>query len=107
MAFLPILLINLIIFIIVLGFFTITGAILIIISIILKQNQLSKRKKAEAEGNFGYVISKKYLIPLVIGIICLVPLILFLGAVIWNFVSSAIPFNTILGQNGTMIMTIM
>jgi hypothetical protein len=89
MAFMGIFMMWLVIFLVIIGFFTFVGAVLVIVSIAMSARQ-KKLAMVNSMNGMPYVPSKKYMIPRVIGILCFLPLVGTILLIVYSVVSTKI-----------------
>ena len=99
MAFMGIFLINLIIFLIVIGTVTTIAIALFIVSVVLKKRQMILKKKAEEVGNYDYKIKKTYLVCRILGFVFSVPIVAFVGLILYAVISDYAESKTSLSKN--------
>lgn len=99
MAFMGILLVNLIIILFIVGTATTVAIALFIAAAVLKKRQMTKKKQAEESGNYNYKVKKTYLLCRVLGGVFSVPLIALVGIILYAVISTAIESKTSLSQN--------
>lgn len=99
MAFMGIILMYLVVILVIVGVATFTGIILLIISAVMKKRQLKKKKNAEMAGDYNYRVKKIYIIPKVLGFICMIPLLLCIVLYVYVSISGSIRAKTSLSYN--------
>ena len=105
MAFLGIFLMNLIIFLIIVGTCTTISAALFIIAAVLKKRQLILKNQAAQMGDYNFKIKKTYIVLRVIGGVFAIPLTMVVGVIIYAIAAEQITQHTSLGYNALHLNT--